>query len=599
MKELAIGYCRVSTKQQEKKGLSLDAQEDYIKNNDSKFDVVKFFKVQESGGDSERKHLMEAFRYCIENNIKHILITDSDRWTRSREMDINAQKFIKNHDLSVHILRERRVIGKFGSSLEKLFHNIVVDFGEHTREGIREDILEGLKKKLNRGEYPGTPRLGYRSIRKTDNSPHRIVRTEKAPKVKELLEIFNAEKYSVRQMIRVAKDIGLKPKKKSEFTVGAMAKLIKSRFYYGEFEYSLPNIDEGKSKIYPNKTQGFEPIITKEMWEQNQAILKKHQTNHKGRNKNQHLFNNMMTCGKCGGLIFGFKPDYKVKWKTKNGVQTKTYSYDTHYICNKNSYYTTNGSDEVWKGYVDTETMIIKEDITYEDSSGEEKILIKKGTAVETRKCDMPYFSESEVETMLMDKLGIIKFNKKHWQEMKENLFKDETKEFLDYEIRSLRSEMTKNEIRLDELYDDYKKEVIDTEFFKTRSEAIRTRQKEAKERLNELEEDREMYDEKIGKAIKILDALKNWEAIWKKVDTEKKKHLVDLMTIKIFTSYDKKQFRGRTYENKQLIITYTPEVEELFMLGLLEFTDKNPPAPLGSQPLFNSPKFRYSYSDH
>ncbi|MCK4819845.1 recombinase family protein, partial [bacterium] len=105
MKELAVGYCRVSTKKQEKRGLSLDAQEDYIRNNiDGKFDVIKFFKVQESGGDSERKHLMETFGYCVENNIKHILITDSDRWTRDREMDINAQKFIKENDLSVHIL---------------------------------------------------------------------------------------------------------------------------------------------------------------------------------------------------------------------------------------------------------------------------------------------------------------------------------------------------------------------------------------------------------------------------------------------------------------------------------------------------------------
>ena len=75
-KELAVGYCRVSTKKQEDMGLSLDAQEDYIRNwVDGNFGLVKVFKVQESGGDSERKHLTKTFEYCIANGVKHILIT--------------------------------------------------------------------------------------------------------------------------------------------------------------------------------------------------------------------------------------------------------------------------------------------------------------------------------------------------------------------------------------------------------------------------------------------------------------------------------------------------------------------------------------------
>ena len=281
------------------------------------------------------------------------------------------------------------------------------------------------------------------------------------------METFNTGKFSIRQIIKVAKDIGLKPRRKDEFTVGAMSKLIKNRYYYGEFEYSHPWINAGVSKIYENKTQGFEPIITKEIWEQNQAILKKRQTNHSGRNANQHTYNNLITCGKCGGLVFGFKPKYKVKWKTKAGIQTKDYVYPVHYICNKNSYFITNGKKLVWENYVDKENMVIKEDITYQETyTGEIKVSTKKGTKVEKRRCDMPYFLESEIEKTIMHELGVIKFNKKNWKKMKENLFKDEQKEFLDFEIRSIRSEMTKNEIRLDELNEDYKKEVIDEAFF-------------------------------------------------------------------------------------------------------------------------------------
>lgn len=404
--------------------------------------------------------------------------------------------------------------------------------------------------------------------------------------------------YQETQSGKLAKDISLDPKKKSEFTIGAMAKLIKNRFYYGEFEYSLPNIDGGESKIYQNKTKGFEPIITKKVWEQNQAILKKRQTNHSGRNKNQHTFNNLITCGKCGGLVFGFQPKYKVKYKTKKGIKTKDYSYPVHYICNKNHVYLLNGKNPVWKGYVNTEDMIINQNIMYEDKSGKEKIHIKKGTKVETGKCDMPYFLESEVEQMIVDEIDVIKFNKKVWKKMKENLFKDEQKEFLDFEIRSLRSEMTKNEIRLDELYEDYKKEVIDEGFFTSRKERVDNRQKEAKERLAELVEDREMHDEKIGKAIKVLDSLKNWEQIWKEATPDKKRQLINLMTIKISTGYSKGQYKGKAYENKRLRIVYTPEIEELFEIGLLEaereWRKEDP-----NYGMFNSPNLGNSCSDH
>ena len=600
MKELAIGYCRVSTKKQEESGLSLQAQEDYIKNNvDGKFDVVRFFKVQESGGNSERKHLMETFKYCIENNIKHILITDSDRWTRSREMDMEAQKFIKKNDLKVHILRENRVIGFFKSASEKLVHNILIDVADARLDEITEKILFAIRAKLERGEYPRSAPQGYRNISKTKKSPAKIIQTEEIEKVIRLLETFNTGKFTLRQIIKVAKDIGLKPPKVDEFTVGTIARLIKNRFYYGEFEYSLPIIDGGKSKIYQNKTEGFDPIISKKMWEQNQAILKKRQTNHSGRNANQHVFNNLLTCGKCGGLIFGFQPKYKVKWKTKAGIQTKDYQYETHYLCNKNSYYTTNGKNVIWKDYVDSEDMVIKEDITYQETyTGKIKVSTKKGTAVEKRKCDMPYFLESEIEEMLVDKIGLIKFNKKNWQKMKENLFKDEQKEFLDYEIRSLREEKAKNEIRLDDLYDDYKKGIIDEDFFSTRKERVDNRQKEVKERLAELEEDRDLYDTKMGEAVKVLDGLKNWDLIWREADSNKKRTIANLMAIKISTVYSKGEYKGTAYENKQLRIVFTPEIEELFELGLLEADEKmrkeDP-----NYGVFNSPNLGNSCSDH
>lgn len=580
MKELAIGYCRVSTKKQEKQGLSLDAQEDYIRNwvSGNGHDLVKVFKVQESGGDSERKHLIKAFDYCTENGIKNILITDSDRWTRDRKLDIKFREILEKRELVVHIISEGKTIPHFESAMAEFAHNIHTDASHYFKAEVGRKILFGLKKKLGRSEYPGMPPMGYRSIRRTDNSPHRIEQNEDAPKIRRLLETFSSGKYTIRQAIRLAKDIGLRPPKKKDnpFTKGALAKTIRSRFYYGEFEYSHPWINAGVPKIYENKTAGFEPIITKKVWKKNQEIIEKRTKNFKGRGLS-FLFNQLMVCGKCGRVIHGVKFDHAVKWETKKGTTEKKYSYQPRYVCTRGDYYL-KGQTIVPKEYVDTEALKLKEDIFYkkDEKTGKKKIRYKEGTPLTAYRCNMPSFNEAELEKMVMKEIGLIKFKKRHWEEIKKDLFKDETKKFLDFEIRELRSEATNNEIKLDKMYDDYQEEIIDADFFKSRSERVKERQAEVKERLAELEEEREAYDERIGNAIEILDSFKNWEKIFKEATIEKKNHILRLLTIKISTAYETDILGDREVVYKGLEVKFTPEVRELFQIGLLERVNRN-----------------------
>lgn len=101
-----------------------------------------------------------------------------------------------------------------------------------------------------------------------------------------------------------------------------------------------------------------------------------------------------------------------------------------------------------------------------------------------------------------------------------------------------------------------------------------------------ELEADREAYDDKVAKGVEILDSLSNWEQIWRKVDKEKKNHLINLLTFKISTRHRIPTANPELNPSKYLDITYLPEVEELFWAGLIELSNK-------ITPTFNSPKFR------
>jgi hypothetical protein len=303
-----------------------------------------------------------------------------------------------------------------------------------------------------------------------------------------------------------------------------------------------------------------------------------------------------MICGKCERVIFGEKFSHTVKYETKKGLKAKKYDYPPRYHCTKGNYYTAGDETIISKEYIDEKKLIVKKDLSYiDDETGEEKIWLRKGQPVEAHVCDMPKFSEDEIEQMLMDKIGLIKFNTEHWEKVKKSLFQDEIKDHLDFEIRGLRSEQTKNEIKLDKMYSEYTESIIDAEFFKSRSSKIRERQNEIKDRLPELEEERELYDNRIGKAIEILDSLKNWNKIFKEATDEKKNHMLKLLTIKISTIYDKLERRGKTYENKRLWIELVPEVRELFDIGILETAKKWDEEKQIRMPSFNSQKNSYS----
>src|SRR3989344_7128943 len=82
----AIIYCRVSSREQEETGYSLEAQEKFLEEFASKqdFSVVKKYKVTESASKWQlRKTLDEMLDYAGKHDIKVILGEKIDRLTRS------------------------------------------------------------------------------------------------------------------------------------------------------------------------------------------------------------------------------------------------------------------------------------------------------------------------------------------------------------------------------------------------------------------------------------------------------------------------------------------------------------------------------------
>src|SRR3989344_8848546 len=114
-KTKAIIYCRVSSREQEETGYSLEAQEKFLEEYaKAKFAVVKKYKVTESASKWQlRKTLDEMLTYADKHGIKVILGEKIDRLTRSMKDAAVIDDWIKAEDgREVHFVKENFVVSK-------------------------------------------------------------------------------------------------------------------------------------------------------------------------------------------------------------------------------------------------------------------------------------------------------------------------------------------------------------------------------------------------------------------------------------------------------------------------------------------------------
>ena len=80
----AIGYIRISTQEQAKEGISLEAQEDKIRkyavlHNLSLIEVVR--DEGESGEDLDREGIQKVIALCEKRKVDHLIVYKMDRLT--------------------------------------------------------------------------------------------------------------------------------------------------------------------------------------------------------------------------------------------------------------------------------------------------------------------------------------------------------------------------------------------------------------------------------------------------------------------------------------------------------------------------------------
>jgi len=311
--ETAIAYARVSTRGQERLSIptQLESCGAYAKENG--YQLNKTFQEARSGyKEGARKDFYDMLEYIRQEKPCHLVYMLSDRLSRNLEDFLLLVKFCRDIKLNLilHDVYKKRKLGILDPEAFEDFATTQKDIIDNRlySERLRRRVNHSIKDKLERGEFPGYAPVGYKN---EIGRSRIIVDAERLPLVVQAFNLFATGEYSLDDITKMIQDKGLTvrtPKTADRDTLpcrpigrGEMYRVLKSRFYIGEFNWS------GKlwSNKRPDETPSYEIQVSKETFDEVQAVFKRNQGRRMIRKGRPFLYRGLLTCRYCGCQLVG------------------------------------------------------------------------------------------------------------------------------------------------------------------------------------------------------------------------------------------------------------------------------------------------------
>jgi len=136
----AVMYARVSSREQEQEGYSIDAQRKLIRTFASKscFEIIHEFVDVESAKNPGRREfgkMVEFLKSC--RNCRTILVEKTDRLYRNFEDSVLLEKL----DIEIHFVKTGTVLSKNAKAQTKFMHRIEVVSAKYYSDNLREEVI--------------------------------------------------------------------------------------------------------------------------------------------------------------------------------------------------------------------------------------------------------------------------------------------------------------------------------------------------------------------------------------------------------------------------------------------------------------------------
>jgi site-specific DNA recombinase len=294
----AVIYARVSSREQQQEGYSIDVQLKLARAFASKngFEVAKEFVDVESAKSSGRREFGNMVEFLKRSKTcRTILVEKTDRLSRNFEDEV----LLNTLDLEIYFVKTGTLLSKTAKPQTKFMHGIELVSSKYYVDNLREEVKKGMAEKASQGTYPGRAPYGYRNNRSTRTIE---IHPEKSTIAKLVFELYASGRYSLQSLSKEIKRVhGISISKTN------LHKMLTNPFYVGQFEWS--------GNVYAG-TQP--PIISPALYEQVQSVLNGH--NRPKYRKHQIAFRGLLKCAHCGCTVTGeFKKGKYVYYRCSYG----------------------------------------------------------------------------------------------------------------------------------------------------------------------------------------------------------------------------------------------------------------------------------------
>jgi len=239
-------YVRVSTEEQAKEGLSIDAQIDKCKSfcNARDWQVFKVYKdAGYSAGSLNRPALELMFRDAKDKKFNIILVYKIDRFSRKLRDLILVLEDLKEKNINFTSVTEQI---DTTSAMGEAFFQIIGVFAQLERGMVKERVELAFDRKIKFGEVLYRAPFGY-----IYQNKQLVPDPEKAEEVKQIFQMWAAE-IDYKEISR-----------KFNIPHSTLYQIIKNPIYLGKVRY--------RGEIYKGK---HKPLITEELFNQANKIQK-------------------------------------------------------------------------------------------------------------------------------------------------------------------------------------------------------------------------------------------------------------------------------------------------------------------------------------
>jgi site-specific DNA recombinase len=231
-------YARVSTEEQAKEGISIDAQIDKCQAfcKARGWDIYKVFKDPGfSAGTLDRPSMNLLLKEANEEKFDVILVYKIDRFSRKLKDLIMVLEDLKDKNINFTSVTEQI---DTTSAMGEAFFQIIGVFAQLERGMVKERVRMAFDRKADLGEALYRPPFGYKYVNR------KLVPSEDASKVSDIFEMWN----NGIEHKAIAERVGVSP--------ASIYTIVKNPIYIGKIKY--------KGQLFDGK---HKPLIEKELWD--------------------------------------------------------------------------------------------------------------------------------------------------------------------------------------------------------------------------------------------------------------------------------------------------------------------------------------------